>query len=409
MKTTFKLLVFLLAVCGAANAQVVPAATGAVRAGKNLQYAARYAETAEFTSGLSNWQTATASGSATYANTNQRTPFILQYSGGYTWTISGPSYETGQFQHLFLSQGVNWKQWKFQVGDDVSYLPQAPTTGFSGIPGIGEPIGAPNPAPPSGQSILTLNTHAVENIAAGSLEHTLSGATSISAGGSSGLLRYPNGDGLDTDNYAGTASLVQTLNARNSLSGTYLYSSFSYPGYNVSFQTNSALAGFQRRWTRNLTSNIGAGPEWISSSVPTVVPNSLGLGATALVNYLIRFTSASASFTRGTNGGGGYLFGAIVETATGNLARQFGTNLNIGLTGGYQRTSALNTNGATDGEFGGVEGTWQLNQNFIVFANYTGVNQSSTSALSTNNILNQLMQTIGFGIGYSPRQAHARQ
>ena len=409
MKTTFKLLVFLIAICGAASAQVVPAATGAVRAGKSLQYAARYAETAQFTSGLSNWQTATASGSATYANTNQRTPFTLQYSGGYTWTISGPSYQTGQFQHLFLSQGVNGKKWKFQVGDDASYLPQAPTTGFSGIPGIGEPIGVTNPAPPSGQSILTLNTHAVENIANGTVENTFSGATSFTAGGSSGMLRYPNGDGLDTDNYAGTASVIQALNARNSLSGTYVYSSFSYPGFNVSFQTNSGLVGYQRRWTRNLTSNIGAGPQWISSSVPTVVPNSIGISATALVNYLVRFTSASASFTRGANGGGGYLFGAIVETATGNLARQFGTNLTIGLTGGYERTAALNTNGATDGAFGGVEGTYQLNQNLIVFANYTGVNQSSTSLLPTTNVLNQMMQTIGFGIGYSPRQTHARQ
>ena len=93
----------------------------------------------------------------------------------------------------------------------------------------------------------------------------------------------------------------------------------------------------------------------------------------------------------------------------GTLRSNFGINLTIGLIGRlptHRRAFIAGT--STDGAFGGAEGTYQLTKNLIVFANYTGIEQSSTTPLPTN-ALNQLMNTIGFGIGFSPRQAHPRQ
>ena len=60
----------------------------------NLHYAFRYSQTAEFGSSMGDWQTATPSVSLDYASENQRHPFNLNYSGGYTWTLAGPSYST---------------------------------------------------------------------------------------------------------------------------------------------------------------------------------------------------------------------------------------------------------------------------------------------------------------------------
>jgi hypothetical protein len=406
MKTTCKLLVMLLLVCGAAIGQVAPAAVGP--RGSDLQYALRYAQNGQFSTSIASLQTASASGSLTYMNGSERKPFTIEYGGGYTFTISGPSYETGQSQRLYLSQGINWRKWKFAVGDDASYLPQAPTTGFLGIPGTGEPIGVTNPTPTSSQSILNLNTHAVENNGSGSVGYNLNSATTFSASGNSVLLRYPNGDGLDTDTLSATGMLVRNLNGRNALSGEYIFSGYSYPASSVKFQTNSGLLGYQHKWTRNLTTNIAAGPEWISSSIKTVVPPSTNVRVTATGNYLLRFTSIGLGYSRATNGGAGFLFGAEVDTVEGDFSRQFGPNLVIGLTGGYMRTATLNNNGATQGMFGGAQGTWRIGRDMIVFANYTGVDQSSTTALPSN-VLNQLMQTIGFGVGYSPRPRRMRQ
>jgi hypothetical protein len=406
MKTTCRLLLLLFLVSGAASGQVAPAAT--VPGGSSLQYALRYAQTGRFATSIPNQQASSASGSLTYMSGSERYPFTVEYGGGYAWTISGPSYGDGQSQRIFLSQGINWRKWTLMASDDASYLPMTPTTGFLGIPGIGEPIGVTNPTPPSGQSILSLNTHVVENNASGSLGHSLGNATTVSASGNHLLLRFPNGDGLDTNSLSGTGMIMRVLNGRNSLTGTYNYYSYSYPGFNVTFATNSALIGFQHKWTRNLTTDIAAGPQFISSSVSTIVPSSTNVSVNASVNYLMRFTSASAIYSRGTNGGAGYLLGAEVDNFAGNLSRQFGMNATIGLTGGYQRTTGLNNNGTTDGFFGGAEGTWRIGRNMIVFANYTGMSQSTTSALPTT-ALNQLMHTIGFGVGFSPRPKRVRQ
>jgi len=68
---------------------------------KNLQYAARYDETAVFSSDQTNWQTATTSGSLNYMNTNERHPFTAQYTGGYTWTLTGRTTNPDSFTNFF--------------------------------------------------------------------------------------------------------------------------------------------------------------------------------------------------------------------------------------------------------------------------------------------------------------------
>ena len=411
MKPTFKILAFFFTVCASVHAQVVPAATGPrnVPVVGNLHYALRYSQSDQMSNTFPDMQTVAASGSLEYSNSNERLPFIMDYAGGYTWTISGPSYESGLFQHLFLSQGINWRRWKLLLNDDVSYLPESPITGFSGIPGTGEPIGVPNPTPSSSQSILTLNTHVVDNIASGEIEHSLNYATTFSGGGGSEILRYPNDDGLNTNSKTGNATLKWRLNARNSLLANYVFTEYDYPDhFNINFLTNTALFGLQHQWSRNLTTIVSAGPQWISSSDQGVVPTSRNVSVIASVNYKLRFTSADASYTRGTNGGAGYLVGGEVDSVQGDLLHQFGMNTTIGFAGGYQRTTGLNSNGVTNSIYGGAQATRRIGRNVIVFANYTGIDQTSTSNLPTN-ALGQLMQVIGFGIGYSPRDPHLRR
>jgi hypothetical protein len=414
MNTTLKILAFLFIVCASVQAQVVPAATGprgGPAVGPNFHYAFRYAQTAQFGGDIGSWQTSSPSASVEYTNGNERHPFTLDYSGGYTWTLTGPTYETGLFQHLYLSQDFAWRKWKVLASDDVSYLPQAPTTGFSGIPGIGEPIGVtnPNPNPSNSQSILTLNTHVIDNIVVGEIGHNLNFATTLTGGGRSELVRYPNGDGLNMNTQTGTAKLNWRLNARNSILCNYVFSDYGFPDfYNINFLTNTALVGIQHQWSRNLTTIASAGPQWVSSSDQGAVPSSTNVSVSAAVNYLLRSTTASISYARGTNGGAGYLVGGEVDMVQGNFSHRFGMNATIGLTGGYERTAGLTNNGVTNSKFGEAQFTRQIGRGLNVFANYTGTDQTSTSNLPTN-ALGQLLQVIGFGIGYSPREKHIRR
>jgi len=415
VKTIFKLAVFLLAACAASGAQAVPAANVAsVPITGELQYVLNYSQMATFAGSLGNWQMSTLSGSATYANGKDRFPFSMEYGGGYSWIIAGPSYGAGLFQNLLLSQGIVWRKWNLTASNDVSYLPEAPTTGFTGIPGIGEPIGVPSPAPPNGQSILTLNTVVIDNMTQAQLAHTLNRAISVSGGGSYNIFRYPDGNGLDMNMTTANAGPTWRLDARNSVMATYMYSQFSYPQYNFSLTTNSGTLGYLRVWNRKITTNVSAGPQWLSSSDTATMPSSVGITANASINYQFQSNSASLVYSHGIAGGGGYLVGGELDSLTLTLSRQFGRNLTVGADASYMRTASLGNSpifgnyGNFDAMFAGVQASRKLGQYFNVFANYTAMTQSSSSALPAN-VLNQLMQTVSFGIGYSPRSKHLRQ
>ena len=407
IKTLPNTLAFLIPFA-VAHAQVPPAVTGpkALPGSGIVHYALHYSQTAEFGSSLGDWQTSSASATADYANNKTNVPFSLNYSGGYTWTLTGPAYATGLFQHLFLSQGFVWDKWNAVASDDVSYRPQAPTTGFSGIPGIGEPIGVSSPAPPSSQSILTLNTHVVDNTVAGDLSRRVGSAYSVSVGGSSYLLRYPDANGIDTDSLTANGELSRRLNSRDSIAGRYLFSQFSYPNDNFRFITHTGLLDFTRAWNRKISTDIAAGPEWTTSSDSAVVPSALRPSAKASLTYHFRSTAASISYNRYTNGGGGYLIGAESDSGIANLSRDFGRSLTVGFDGAYTRTAGLLNNGITTAKYGGIQITRRFGPEVTIFANYTATDQSTSSALPANT-LSGLLQMASVGIGYGSRERHA--
>jgi hypothetical protein len=407
MRWSAAILLSLLLCLASANAQVQSSVTGpkALPFSGKVDYHLHFSQNAEFGSNFGDWQTSTASATAEYTNTSQRYPFTLNYSGGYTWTLTGPDYSTGLFQHLFLSQSIEWGKWNLLGSDDVSYLPQAPTTGFSGIPGVGEAIGVPTPAPPSGQSILTLHTHVVDNNAAANLSRRIGGANAITIGGSSYLLRYPDANGIDTDAYNGNAAVTHRFDSRDSVSEKYIFARFSYPAAGFTFDTHTGLIDFTRSWNRKITTDLAAGPEWTQSSVGAAVPSSLSPSVTASLTYQFRTISANLICSMATSGGAGYLIGAKVDTATAALSREFGRNLSLGLNGSYMRTAGLQLNGITSSKYGGIQLTRMIGPQISFFANYTAIDQSTSSALP-GNTLSGLMQMASVGISYGSREVH---
>ena len=410
MNASCKLLAIIFVGCTSVPAQVMPASTGSggLPVTGYLHYAIRYGQSAELGSKYGDWQTSCSSASLSYSNGNQRLPFNMTYIGGYTSTISGPPESTGAFQHLSLSQIGAWRKWVMMVSDDVSYRPQSPTTGFSGIPGIGEPIGVFGPYPPSSQTILTLKTPVVDNSANGEIRHILGHGTFFSAGGSSELLRYLDGNGFNTNTQMANAWVTWRVNARNSLTSEYLFSHFSYPDYGISFQTNSAMFGFTRQWNRKLSTDVSAGPQWTGNSNSSEVPSSIGTAANAALDYHFKLVSVNLIYSRGTNGGAGYLFGSRSDNVSAGISKGFGNNLTVGLEGSYLRTAGLIGNGVIDAKYGGVQASRRVGRYLSVFANYTAMDQSSSSALPANT-LSQLMYVVGFGIELSARVTHIKR
>jgi len=408
MKKALQFVAFFLAACAAADSQTVPVAPASgLPVSGNLHYSLSSSQNSTFGGSYGNWNANTTSASLDYASDNERHPFGLSYSGGYTSDITGPSYGTGLFQRLLLSQGFAWRKWNVTISDDISYRPQAPTTGFSGIAGIGEPIGGSGSTPVSSQSILTLNARVVENDANGTIEHVLNHVTKFNVGGGSLLLRYPDGNGLDTNTEMANAGLTFRLDGRNSLAVSYMLSEFSYPGFTVSFTSQSALFGYSRMWSRKVSTNVSAGPQWIGSSDSAFLPHSTTITANASINYKFRFVSADLAYDRSANGGAGYLLGSEEDRIHADFSRAFRTSLTAGLEGGYLRTTGLTENGVTNAKYGGIQVSKRLSRYLNVFGNYSLMDQSSSSQLPAN-ALNNLLQVFSFGIVYSPRETRLR-
>jgi hypothetical protein len=425
MKPGLTLMAMLMIAGAAARAQQNPVAASPVDSvgpadlavGGTLHYDLRYAETARWGDSQGSQQQSYASGDASYTGQSQLLPFSLQYGGGYGWVWSGQSEPGNFFQHLLLSQGIVRRSWKLAFSDDVNYTFETPTTGFSGVPGTGEPIGGSGPTTPPNLTILTVNTRTLNNLTTASAARRLDYATTLNLGGTAGELLYVDNNGQDVDTLAAEAGVSRRLSARNSLSGEYSFSRFNYgkaaasqTGFaQISYgQTNSLQIRFSRQWTRKISYAGSIGPQWISSSNSAIMPSSTRFTASASVQETFKSGGAGLLYNHGVTGGSGYMLGAESDTVGANYSRGIGRKLTVGATGSYLRTTGLNNNGAIRGEYGGVQATRSLGRYFNVFANYTATNQSS-SLLNAPNVLNSLTQVIGFGIGYSPREKHFKR
>ena len=398
MKAWLALVAVPAALCSTLHAQVAPAGTGV---GTNFSYVLRYAQTAHFGAGLGNWQIATPSGEVDFRNGHRKTPFSLIYAGGYTWTLTGPTqYSTGFFQRLSLHQVLSDEKWKASLGNDVSYRPEAPFTGFSGIPGTGEPIGAPSP-PPS-QSILTLGTHALDNLATGELTRILSPAYSVSVGANYDLLFFPDSNGLNTNHLSAQTELARRVSRRSSVFGAYIFNRFSYPDVSLTTNANVVMAGYEHAFSRRFHVNLSAGPGWVTSSNNNVVPASTIVNANAGLDYQMPAGSAFVRYDRSTSGGSGYMLGQLADTVDAGYSRVFARTFTAEVIGGYRRIQPLNKSAIIQAEMGAVQGSWRFGERFSAFASYTVVAQASTGPLPPNAVSGPL-QIISFGIAYGMR------
>jgi len=438
MKPSHTVFAILFIASTAAKAQVVPAVTGptGLPVSGTLNYGLRYSQTSQFGGDQDGQLWGFASGDASYTNISQRLPFRMQFGGGFGWDWAHTSSARDFFEHLSLSQAIVGRAWSLTAGDNVSYSYQTPTTGFSGIPGTGEPIGGSGSISVPDQTILALNTRMLDNFATIGLQDRLNYAWSLDIGGSSLQLRFLDNNGEDTDSLMANAGVTRRLDARNSISAEYSYSRYSYGGTDIALGTNSLLLVFSRQWSRQLTTIVSAGPDWIGSSGVSSAgspasPGSTMLSLDASANYQLRRGVAGVSYFHGTNSGAGYMLGAKIDNVNANYSRDFGKSLSIGVTGSYMRSSSLfayqlaigqdgqitvipaNFNGVSNAKYGGVQATRRLGRYMNAFASYTAIGQSSSLQISAvgynSNLLSGLYQVVGFGIGYTPRDLHLKK
>jgi hypothetical protein len=373
----------------------------------------------------------TFSGNAAYTAKSTVRPFNMVFAGG-VYLSNQQGQGAASFWNVAASQGYVTRGWIFNISDSFSFLPQSPTTGLSGIAGVGDlgaiPVQGPVAGPAGG--VFSTSGNRIGNSLSGSVERQLDHATSISGNGSWSVLQFlgTNTGAIDNSQISGTVALNRRLDARSSVSLNAAYSTVSYGGTGSGsaypdIETKGLNLSYQRLLSRSLSVSVSAGPQWVSSSNSTIIPSNLNVAATAGVSYSRGLTNASVSYSRGVNGGSGVLPGALSDTVSASLSHSYGRNWVASVSAAYTHTSGLTqlttgipsapTNAVYDTVFGGAQATRRISAHFSGYISYGAQNQSSNFSSPTQNAgqnaLNGTSQTFGIGITFSPRSTRLGQ
>ena len=362
------------------------------------------------------------SGNVAYSTRSLRHPFSAVYSGG-VLLANQSGYGTTFFQNLALTQSYATRTWNFGLSDTVSYLPQSPTVGLSGVPGTGDLGLSPvvNGGIPS-QSILSFNSSRVSNTVTGDVSHQLTGRTSLAGDASYSLLHFFDNAAIDSRQISADLALRHQLDARTIVGVGVNYSIFNYDiVQNASFETRSVNLQLSRQLTRSLAAAGSLGPQWINGSSGLGIPSRLTTTANASLTYTKHFGITSLSYFRGTNGGSGVVAGSLSDSVGGSFARSFGRDWSAALSGGYSRSRGLATQssapnlllagvanyGNFDSTFGGAQVSRRLTRSLSAFGSYTASHQTyanfGTLGTDTRGALNGLLQTFAVGVSFYPR------
>ena len=334
---------------------------------------------------------------------------------------------TAGFTSVSISQGYVTRKWVLNISDSFSFLPQSPTTGLSGIAGVGDlgatPVQGPGAGPAGG--IFSAAGNRIANTLTGSVERELNRDTSVSGSGSWSKLHFlDSNDSFDSTEVGGVVALNRRLDARSSVSLSAVYSTFSYGGTPSEtsvpdVEIRGINLSYQRVLSRTLSMSVSAGPQWFSSSNSTLIPSSLNAAGSASLSYQRRFTTASVGYSRGVNGGSGVLPGALSDSVFASLAHTYGRNWVASFNAAYAHSTGLTelSNGNSlipahavfDTVFGGVQLTRRINTYFSGYFSYEAQNQSQNNSLAGQNALNGTSQTFAIGVTFTPRSTRLGQ
>jgi hypothetical protein len=366
------------------------------------------------------------SGNVGWVSLSQVHPTSLLFAGGVLIGQSGQGSST--YQNLAISQSLIKRKWSFNVSDSFSFLPQSPTVGISGIPGVGDVGPVPIPGPSTGPAggVLTYSGNRIANTISGDIERRLNARTSVSGSGSWSLLHFIDEHaGLDTSTVTGEVALNRRINARNSASISAVYSSydttgllanlppgFRFPKDKITYETKGINVSYSRQWTRAFSTDVSAGPQWIQSSAAQLIPDKLNYFVNAGASYSRQLMNYGVRYSHGVNGGSGVQAGAISDNVSATVGRNFGRQWAGAAIFSYSHTTGLLAlfpnapsaiNGAIDTEYGTLQVTHGFTRTISGYASYTAQNQSLNNVLTIPNAFSGMSHTFGIGVTWAPQ------
>lgn len=372
-------------------------------------------ETGAVPNGTGTPVTSGVSGTLAYNSNSARNQFGTTYSGGGGWTNQTATSDVN-FHNFELGDTLTLRRFTLTGLNVVSYLPQSPIGGSSGIPGMGDLSGtlgfgmlAPTIAP--NQTILTQNSQRISNATAGSVMLNLTGRTSVTALGSYGILRFLDTGGYDMNQGMAGMSVNHRFSARDTVGVNYLFASFAYNDTSIKLNTHEAFLMYERLWSRRWRSDFKVGPQWVESTgTPSSQTHTYVAGSASITYDLTAVTSADLRYIRGVSGGSGVLTGSKVDTVELAAMHSFGRSWTASLIGSYSRNADLFLDQLFTTKSAGAQLTRKLGRDFSCYFSYTAVDQTSSGAQfgAPVNVLQGLYHVFGFGVEFTSRPVRIR-
>lgn len=352
-------------------------------------------------------------GDVAYISSSTRDPFSMVLTAGRSWaTSNGPSYS---YANLGLSQVINIGRWNGVLSDNVSYLPGTPTTGLSGIPGLGD-LGVPpiQVGVNTGQGILTDYSNRISNTSSASIQRRITGKTSIYGSGYYSLIHFLDNSfsslGLDNTSASGGGGVNHEFSRRTSMGGNYIYSTYDYGVLYPGFSSQTASLSYTHQYSRKLSLSGAAGPQWTTIQTPGSKA-TLSLFVNASASYTGHLSNSMLAYIRSTNSGYGVAGGTLSDSVSLATSRTFARVWNGSLMAAFSRSVSLPGQNFNQFNFhttvAGGQVSRALARSLSIYGSLTFQNQSGGTAVGTvGNAFNGSSETLGFGITYSPVSRH---
>jgi len=354
------------------------------------------------------------SGQATYVSNSETHPTSLLYSGGYFFG-NGSDINSSSYQSLGVSQILRARRWRLGVSDVITYLPSSPLYSVSGVPFSGDVGTSPiSTGQVPTQSILTNYGEQVSNTVSGSVSRDLTGKAFIEGYTAYTVQRFLQ-TGLNNNDLLASGSLGHRFSVRDSVAASYTYGQYSFAQsvagiQDFQFVSHGVSANYSHAFSRKLAIELSAGPQWISSNTPSVLPDRVLFTSAVSLSYTGERTRASAGYSRSPNIGSGVLLGALSDNVNFSMQHVFSRDWSGGLTANYGRASGLaalpGENIITDSFYGGVQANRRISENFTAFASYSVATQSAGSQAVSRNAFDGTAHIVTVGITFSPHTRH---
>ncbi len=347
------------------------------------------------------------SGNVAYLSVSADHPFSLVYSGAYLLSNSA-RYPSEILSNLHLSQVLPFHRYRFIIADSINYLPETPSTGLSGVPGLGDVNVAP--VAESGQDVLTTYAQRITNRVSATLGRELTARTNLSASGSQSIIRYldvPQGSTVDANGYSGNLGLNHQFSANTGGGFSYAYNKFTYLSYDYGITSQSVRVQFQRTLTPRISFTGSIGPQHVSSSNSALIAPRTSLSGSAGLNYVNRPWTFALTFSEGASSGSGLVAGSEVTSLHFTTTRQFGRSFHASANAGYISTSSLQ-GGLYNARsiVVGVQANRSITRHLSGYTSYTVQHQINSGFGVPSLALSGLNQSLAFGLTFAPEAIH---